>query len=344
MKKFKLVHLASLNGPFAFPSKTRNLIFLATLHLALCTIVSAQWLETTIPVGSNPYALCWNSTNNKVYCANWNSANVTIIDGATNSVITTVPVRIGPRVLCWNSASNKVYCANAWCDSVSIIDGVTNSVIITLPVGTYPCALCWNSNNNKVYCANYNSNNVTIIDGATDSIITTVTTGSWPNALCWNSTNNKVYCANGANDNVTVIDGTNNSVITTIPVGAFPRAFCWNSIQNRVYVANYWSSSISVIRDVTGIEEECQTLDALSSTPEIYPNPAKSFLAIRLPQTADRQMIKIFDVSGKLVKVEEKITSAQSQKQEIRISLKGISPGIYFLRLGKDTQKFLVIK
>ena len=77
---------------------------------------------------------------------------------------------------------------------------------------------------------------------------------------------------------------------------------------------------------------------------EVYPNPAKSFLAIRLPLTADRQNLKIFDVSGKLVKVMDNVTSPQSHKQEVRISLKGINPGIYFLRLGKDTKKFLVVK
>jgi predicted nucleic-acid-binding Zn-ribbon protein len=76
---------------------------------------------------------------------------------------------------------------------------------------------------------------------------------------------------------------------------------------------------------------------------EVYPNPARSFLAVRLPQTADRQMIRIFDVSGTLVK-EEKVTGAQSHKQEMIISLKGINPGIYFLQVGKEVKKFLVVK
>jgi hypothetical protein len=75
---------------------------------------------------------------------------------------------------------------------------------------------------------------------------------------------------------------------------------------------------------------------------EVYPNPAKSFFTVRLPQSADR--IKIFDVSGKLVKVADEVTSPQSHQQEIRISLKGINPGIYFLRRGKETKKFLVVK
>ena len=138
-----------------------------------------------------------------------------------------------------------------------------------------------------------------------------------------------------------MIDGVNNTVITTIPVGDYPVAFCWNSIQNRVYVANYYGSSISVIRDVTGIEESTK-LDAISVMPEIYPNPVKGVLCVRGPLSVKE--IKIFDVSGKMVEFEEKFTKSQEHKQEVRISLKGINPGIYFLRVGKETKKFLIVK
>ena len=60
-----------------------------------------------------------------------------------------------------------------------------------------------------------------------------------------------------------------------------------------------------------------------------------------------RRGIKIFDVSGKLIKEIEILRSAQNDKpsgSEVTISLNGINPGMYFLRLGKETKKFLVIK
>ena len=62
--------------------------------------------------GSDPYALCYNPTNNKVYCANDSSDNVTVIDGATDSVIATVTAGSDPCALCYNPTDNKVYCAN----------------------------------------------------------------------------------------------------------------------------------------------------------------------------------------------------------------------------------------
>ena len=135
---------------------------------------------------------------------------------------------------------------------------------------------------------------------------------------------------------MTVINGQTNSVITTIAVGNTPYNLIGNTLQNRVYVANYNSSSISVIRDVTGIEER-STLNASSQTLEVYPNPAKTYFTVRLPFSADR--LKIFDVSGKLIKVLESFGV-----KELRVPLKGINPGIYFLQINNvPTLKKLVI-
>jgi len=179
---------------------------------------------------------------------------------------------------------------------------------------------------------------VTVIDGATKQVIATIPVGRYPWTLVWNSTNNKVYCANWVSANVTVIDGETNQVIATILVGDGPRAFAWNSIQNRTYVANYYGSSISVIRDATGIEE-CFTLDAKRSTPEIYPNPASSFFVIRSPLPV--KDIKIYDVSGKLVKE----IGLSSSPNEPKISPKGIRAGVYILKIAQNkefTQKLII--
>ena len=94
-----------------------------------------------------------------------------------------------------------------------------------------------------------------------------------------------------------------------------------------------------------GIGEERTMLNTKRLIPEIYPNPARSYLALRLPPTADRQELKIFDVSGKLIKEIEILRFAQNDKEgEVRISLKGINPGIYFLGIGKEVKKFIVAK
>ena len=65
--------------------------------------------------------------NKKVYCANGESDNVTVIDGATDSVITTITVGGGPSAFAWNPIQNRTYVANYWSNTVSVI---RDSIII----------------------------------------------------------------------------------------------------------------------------------------------------------------------------------------------------------------------
>ena len=77
-------------------------------------------------------------------------------------------------------------------------------------------------------------------------------------------------------------------------------------------------------------------------TLEINPSPATSVIRVRCPLSVKE--IKIFDVSGKLVKEIASASPRNDRTEEVKISLKGINPGIYFLRPGKETKKFIVTK
>jgi large repetitive protein len=93
-----------------------------------------------------------------------------------------------------------------------------------------------------------------------------------------------------------------------------------------------------------GIDEESSTLKVESFTPEIYPNPAKSGMRVRCPLSV--KTVKIFDISGKLIKEIATLPSVTCNdgRGEAKISLKGISPGIYFLQLGTEVKKFIVVR
>ncbi|MCX6844594.1 MAG: YncE family protein, partial [candidate division WOR-3 bacterium] len=141
----------------------------------------------------------------KVYCANYYSDNVTVIDGATNGVIATVAVGTSPCALCYNPTNNKVYCANRYSDNMTVIDGATNSVIATVAAGDLPQALCYNPTADKVYCSNGGVANVTVVDGATNSVVATVGVGDWPFDFCHNPIQNRVYVGNTEGSSISVL-------------------------------------------------------------------------------------------------------------------------------------------
>ena len=62
---------------------------------------------TTVTVGNTPYAVAVNPVTNKIYVANYGSASVTVIDGATNDT-TTVAAGTNPYSAAVNSLTNKI--------------------------------------------------------------------------------------------------------------------------------------------------------------------------------------------------------------------------------------------
>ena len=109
---------------------------------------------------------------------------------------------------------------------------------------------------------------------------------------------------------------------------------------------NYFPYEGTVSVQPVGIVEH-ETLNALRISPEIYPNPAQSVLRVRCPLSVkEKTELRIFDISGKLIKEIASPPKADRNDRigEIKISLKGINPGIYFLQVGAETKKFLVVR
>ena len=222
------------------------------LVISLLTLTSfpavAQVVIATVTAGTEPNALAVNPVTNKTYVANFGSATLTVIDGATFSP-QTVAVGIHSIAVAVNSATNKIYVVNQCgndpnCGSsgtVTVIDGATLSTQ-TVIVGLSPSGVVVNSVTNKIYVANGKSGTVTAIDGATLST-QTVMVGVGPTAIVVNSVTNKIYAANSCGDpsctsgTVTVIDGATLST-QAVTVGDSPSNVAINAVTNKIYVPN----------------------------------------------------------------------------------------------------------
>jgi len=93
-------------------------------------------------------------------------------------------------------------------------------------------------------------------------------------------------------------------------------------------------------RIAPGVEEHEITTLSVDNNFEVYPNPAKTYFTVRIPQSADR--IKIYDVAGKVVK--EIATPSARNDNLMRIPLNGIKNGVYFVKVGNDAKKLVVNK
>ena len=172
--------------------------------------------SATIPVGSEPLGVAINADTDKIYVANRDSNNVSVIDGGSNTVVATVtdPNAIAPVAVAVNPTTNTIYVANAGSNNVTVIDGTTGSVTATIPVGTSPSGLDVDSQTNFIYVANAGNpqsgdpGNITVINGATNGTkALSDPNAKNPVAVAVNSVTNKIYVANSGSNNVTVLAG-----------------------------------------------------------------------------------------------------------------------------------------
>ncbi|MEM3431431.1 MAG: YncE family protein, partial [Candidatus Micrarchaeia archaeon] len=149
-----------------------------TLVLFNNTLINGNYVNTSN--GYRPVEVAFDSSNGYVYVTNHLSNNVSVINGATNTVIQTIPVGSGPYGVAFDSSNGYVYVANCLSNNVSVINGATNTVIQTIPVGSGPEGVAFDSSNGYVYVTNDGLNTVSVINGATNTVIQTIPVGFWP--------------------------------------------------------------------------------------------------------------------------------------------------------------------
>jgi len=202
----------------------------------------------TIGVGSSPYGIAVNTNTNRIYVLNGGSNTVSVIDGATHSVMATVGVGYRPFwQVAVNPATNQVYVPNNGSGTVSVIDGETNTVVATITgLATCPEGVGVHPGWNRVYVTHAGWK-LSIIDGSTNQIVGVINTGYYNHLVTVNTNSDRAYVSMHEPNMVAVVDLAASQKIADEHVGDHPWGVAVDSVTDRVYVANCDSNTVSVI-------------------------------------------------------------------------------------------------
>jgi len=182
------------------------------------------------------------------YVTNRGSDTVSVIDTATNTVLTTVPVGANPAGVAFEPTSARVFITSSQANQVSVIDTVSNAVVATIPVGRQPIGIVVNPAGTRAYVANIDDDSISVINTGTLAVSNTIAVGSdAPRGLAINPAGTRLYVTNVNANNVSVIDTGTNAVVSTVAVGDGPIGIALNGTGSRAYVANSADDSLSVI-------------------------------------------------------------------------------------------------
>jgi YVTN family beta-propeller protein len=173
------------------------------------------------------------------YVANFLSGTVSVIDTATNTVVTgTRPdsaVIGGPTAVAVTPDGKHAYVAISNANSV-VIDTATNKVVATIPVGNGCYGVAITPDGKHAYVANLFSNNVSVIATVSNTVVATVAVGSQPFGVAVTPNGKHAYVTNQNSNNVSVIATASNTVVATVAVGSGPIAVAVTPDGKHAYV------------------------------------------------------------------------------------------------------------
>jgi len=185
------------------------------------------------------------------YIPNYGDGTVSVVDLATNTVVSLINVGLSPFGVAASTDGTRVYITNQSSNSVSVINTANNTVQATVAVGSSPSSAAVSPDGTRVYVTNVGDNTVSVINTLTNSVVSTVTVGPQPLGVAVSPNGAFVYVTNSYSNTVSVIQTASNTVSTTITVGTHPFGVCFSPDGSKAYVANHDGQSVSVINTAT---------------------------------------------------------------------------------------------
>ncbi|MBN2464228.1 hypothetical protein JXD38_01195 [candidate division WOR-3 bacterium] len=186
--------------------------------------------EVHLP-GREVRALCYDSLDNKLYCAS-TGARVHVIDCATDSVVAAVRTGSMPKQMAYDQRSNRVYVANT--GSVTAIDCRLDSALRTVPLYGRPQYPVYNPERDEVLvpCPGDEAHYVAVVDCSTNTWVDTLMYATFVPIYCQSV--GKMYMLSVSSSDIAVLDAATDSLSASIP-GVKGCAGSVNETDSKVY-------------------------------------------------------------------------------------------------------------
>ncbi|TXN19462.1 YncE family protein, partial [Methylobacterium sp. WL9] len=177
-------------------------------------------VEGGVAVGKDPANLVLDRAG-RLWVADRESHQVSVIDTARMERIATIPVGEAPFALGLSPAQDRLYVANVRSNDLSVIDTAALKRIATVPVGKMPYGVATSVDGLRVLVTNQHAGTVSVVDAASLAVTGTVKVGRYPEGIVVSGT--RAYVANWFSEDVSVIDLSTLSETGRIKVGEGPR-------------------------------------------------------------------------------------------------------------------------
>jgi len=249
---------ASGLGPASVLTKT---VDLSSKHdRGLLSSPASPTQLTTIHLEGDPIGEAYDPANARLFVADFQTNNISVIDTITNQVVSVIPLTFGIEQPVYDSGNGLVYVGDC-CSSVYAINATTNQAVasIVLGAGCYPgCApsdAAYDSTNGDVYTVDGFTSNLSVIHG-TVVVATIPGVGSDPYGIGYDRRNGDLYVSNEGNNSLAVVDGSTNQIVRWIPSIQAGPAVAVDTSNGEVFVGGNNGSGQAEVTIVNGTTDQ----------------------------------------------------------------------------------------
>jgi YVTN family beta-propeller protein len=181
-------------------------------------------LKATIPnVGAAPWSLALDQKTNIIYVSdhsnrttfpisgNEPSANITMINGTTNNVISQIAIGSPIWGLAFDTSNSLLYATSWNGNSIFGINTTTNQVLASITAGFALTGLTYDSSQGLLYVVGSANSQLFAINTTSNSVEAVAKTGPSPQWVILDPQNEQLYVTNTGTDTVSVIPTLNET-------------------------------------------------------------------------------------------------------------------------------------
>jgi YVTN family beta-propeller protein len=218
-----------------------------------------------IPVGREPFGLAFSPDGRRLFVANAQSREISVIDTTRHRL--TQNIAVPSELPVWVAAApdgTYIYVTNERSNDVTVIASTSNRVVGRIPVEKGPAGIAVSPDSRYAYVANEGSNDVSLIDLQREVVVNTIPVGSVPQGLALSPDGAWVYVANFGSNSVSAIAAARNEVAAEISVGEGPVGLAVSPDGRVVYAGNFKGGSLSIVdtalrREVAAVPTGAET-------------------------------------------------------------------------------------
>ncbi len=207
--------------------------------------------DVLIPMADTSLASVITPDGAYIYTANQSLPGFSVIDAATNTVITTVPTAVGDGAfdIVVNPLGTRVYISNNLSGYVTVIDTATNTVVTDIFVQPNIGPLSITPDGATLFVSGFTSGEVVPIDTATNTVGTGILAGPFPGKVSINPDGSNAFIPVFFTDTVLVMDVASQTITNSIalPSGSGPYGSSLLPNGTTLYVVNITGNTVSVI-------------------------------------------------------------------------------------------------